>query len=440
MFRRLILGLIVCVTLSGLPQSSYANQTESVVSQIRNRGVLRVGTTGDYKPFTYRASEHSPFIGADIEMAQRLARRLQVKLELVPSTWGQLLPDLLAQKFDIAMGGVSITEARSQQAFFSLPYLRDGKTPIARCDEVQKFQTVADIDQASTRLIVNPGGTNFQFATQQFKRARLTVYADNNTIFDQIVAKQADLMVTDAIEARLQQQLKPSLCAIHPETPFTRSYKAYMLPRDAAWKTYVDQWLREENEGTDQAGAQEQVSLDKHLNKWLQHPWPRSDAAHISFDHLRDLMLQRLSLMEDVAAYKWNKGLPIEDLQREQQVIAQLSERAAALGIEGSRAEIFFRVQIEAAKMLQRAYFEQWRKQGRGKFDQVPSLEQVTRPKLDQLTNELLQELARTWPALVDVRESARFEKALREAANRPGMQEAFNFMLLIIGKPEIQP
>ena len=61
--------------------------------------------------------------------------------------------------------------------------------------------------------------------------------------------------------------------------------------------------------------------------------------------------------------------------------------------------------------MVQRAYFEQWRKQGRGKFDQAPNLEQVTRPKLDQLTNELLQELARTWPALVDVRESARFEK-----------------------------
>ena len=79
--------------------------------------MLRVGTTGDYKPFTYRASEHSPFIGADIDMAQRLARRLQVKLELVPSTWGRLLPDLLAQNLISRWGGVSITEARSQQAF-----------------------------------------------------------------------------------------------------------------------------------------------------------------------------------------------------------------------------------------------------------------------------------------------------------------------------------
>ena len=194
------------------------------------------------------------------------------------------------------MGGVSITEARLAANLFLCHIYATARRQSRVAMRCRNFK-LWPISSSQHAPIVNPGGTNFQFATQQFKRARLTVYADNNTIFDQIVAKQADLMVTDAIEARLQQQLKPSLCAIHPETPFTRSYKAYMLLRDAAWKTYVDQWLREENEGTDQTGAQEQVSLDKHLNKWLQHPPAAQRCGAYQFDHLRDLMLQRLSLM-----------------------------------------------------------------------------------------------------------------------------------------------
>ncbi|WMW80776.1 gamma subclass chorismate mutase AroQ [Undibacterium cyanobacteriorum] len=392
-------------------------------AEIVKRGILRVGTTGDYKPFSYRASANSPFVGADIEMAQRLARRLQVKLELVPTTWSGLMPDLAADKFDIAMGGISISEERAKQAYFSLPYLRDGKTPITRCDEVARYQSLAQIDQASTRVIVNPGGTNHSFVTQNIKSAQVQVYPDNNTIFDQIAIGKADVMLTDAIEARLQHELKPSLCAVHPEQTFTVSFKAYLLPQDREWKAYVDQWLREE------ASAPEPetkvLNFNAHVDKWLHHPWPRTHADAISFDPLRDLMVQRLNLMEDVAKHKWNQGLPIEDLQREQQVVANLGQQAAALGISPAWAEAFFRAQIEAAKQLQSAYFEQWQRQGITKFENVVSLEQVTRPKLDQLTGQLLQELARTWPGLLDQRQHSRLLASMQRISASQAISSA---------------
>lgn len=122
--------------------------------------------------------------------------------------------------------------------------MREGKTPIARCADKDKFATLADIDKPGTRVIVNPGGTNERFARANIKSAEIKVYGDNVTIFDEIARGDADLMMTDASETRYQQKLHPSvLCAVHPDKPFDFAEKAYWLQRDEALKAFVDQWL-----------------------------------------------------------------------------------------------------------------------------------------------------------------------------------------------------
>jgi cyclohexadienyl dehydratase len=119
-----------------------------------------------------------------------------------------------------------------------------GKTPIVRCADVQRYQTLEQIDQPDVRLIVNPGGTNERFARAQFKKLALTVYPDNVSIFEQILQNKADVMITDAVETLLQQKLHPGLCSVHPDAPFTVEEKAYLLPRaDIVFKEYVDQFL-----------------------------------------------------------------------------------------------------------------------------------------------------------------------------------------------------
>jgi cyclohexadienyl dehydratase len=69
------------------------------------------------------------------------------------------------------------------------------------------------------------------------------VHPDNVTIFDQIVAGNADLMITDASETVFQSKLKPQLCAVHPDKPFDFFEKAYWIQRDIVLKEFVDQWL-----------------------------------------------------------------------------------------------------------------------------------------------------------------------------------------------------
>jgi chorismate mutase-like protein len=228
-------------------------------------------------------------------------------------------------------------------------------------------------------------------------------------------------MMTDAIEARLQQQLKPTLCALHPEAPFNLSEKAYLLPQDAAWKTVVDHWLQKNiHDGV----------VTKLMDKWLAHPWSQANAANISVDALRDLMAQRLSMMEDVARHKWNQQTAIEDLPREQKIIASLQEQALALGIPAAWAEQFFRAQIEAAKQIQSEHFAQWRAKQQTKFENVPNLDTVIRPRLDQLTTQILRELAMTWPALVDPHERTRIAQAMRKLSTTRLSDEALQIAI----------
>jgi chorismate mutase-like protein len=383
-----------------------ANAAESVparaaapasrLDEILARGVLRVGTTGDYKPFSYRVGTGG-FIGLDVALAGDLAKTLGVKLQIVPTTWGAMMADLGEDRFDLAMGGVSISLERQKRAWFSIPYLRDGKTPIARCEDARKFQTLADIDRPEVRLIVNPGGTNERFARANAPHATLTVFPDNVAIFDRIAAGEADVMITDAIETRLQQRLHPRLCAIHPDAPFDFSEKAVLLPRDAALKAYVDQWLHQAIESGAFAKADEQ---------WLAYPW--------GIESLRALIDARLLLAPDVAQYKWNHHLPVEDAPREAQVIAALGHRAGELGVPPAWAEAFFRAQIEASKIAQNELFQGWDVFKRGEFPDAPDLATVTRPKLDRLTDQLLSALAENWPVLGDPKRRDDVLRAMR--------------------------
>ncbi|MGO9423521.1 transporter substrate-binding domain-containing protein [Roseiarcus sp.] len=234
----------------------------SRLDAILSAQVLRVGTTGDYRPFTALDKTTGAYSGFDVDMAQALGAGLGVKVEFVPTAWPQLSHDLQSGTFDIAMGGVSVTLERQKIGFFSEPYLRDGKTPIARCADQERYQALSEIDRPDVRVIVNPGGTNERFDRAHLRQAQIVVQPDNTTIFDALASGGGDVMITDASEARLQAKLHPGvLCAIHPDRPFDFAEKAYWMPPDPALKAFVDQWLHM---------AIEDGDFDRLAAKWLR--------------------------------------------------------------------------------------------------------------------------------------------------------------------------
>ncbi|MFM1887162.1 MAG: hypothetical protein RL026_2319 [Pseudomonadota bacterium] len=345
---------------------------------------LRVGSTGDYPPFTYRDPDSGEWSGSDIEMARLLGRALGRPVEFVPTTWRSLVADQLAGRFDIAMGGISVTPERAAVVAFTRPYLTDGKAPLVRCTDVLHYGTLEEIDRPGVRVVVNPGGTNEQFVRANLKQASLRVYPDNLGVHAEIAAGRADVMITDAIEARLQQRLRPGLCAVRPESPFNSVPKAYMFSKDSPLRALVDPWL---------STAVTQGEVIAALERALSQDWPGT--TPVSAERRLGLLIdQRLALMPFVARYKWNRQLAIEDAPRERQLLQQVRELAAARGQSADAAAAFFQAQMQAAKVVQSELYAVWRAQVVGQLPGEIDLASRIRPRLDELNGQFLDLLS----------------------------------------------
>jgi cyclohexadienyl dehydratase len=258
--RRVWAALLAAALAAGSAAAQDQSSTGSSLDAVMKSGVLRACTPGDYKPFSFLKPDGA-YEGIDIDLAQSLAAAMGARLEIVKTSWASLMPDFTAGKCEIAIGGISVTTERQKRAFFSTAYMVTGKTPLVRCDDIGKYQSVAAIDKPGVRVIANPGGSNERFAKTNFKAATLIIHADNLTIFDEILAKRADVFVTEAAEALTQQKLRPGLCAVNPDKPLQYGEMAYMLPRnDMVMKSFVDQWLH-----LSKAGGEYQRTVDMWL-------------------------------------------------------------------------------------------------------------------------------------------------------------------------------
>ncbi|MGZ5268919.1 MAG: transporter substrate-binding domain-containing protein, partial [Caldimonas sp.] len=196
---------------------------------VQKIGKLRVCTPGDYKPFSLQRADGG-FEGLDVDLVQMASKSLGVEAEFVKSAWPTLMKDFV-EKCDVGLGGISVTLDRQKTAFFSSPYMVNGKAPITKCENVAKFQTVADIDKPGVTVVENPGGSNERFARANFKQAKIVIHADNTTIFDEILKGNADVMISESVETIVQAKLRPGLCAVNPDKPLQYGEMAWLLPR-----------------------------------------------------------------------------------------------------------------------------------------------------------------------------------------------------------------
>ncbi|MBR1858525.1 MAG: transporter substrate-binding domain-containing protein [Selenomonadaceae bacterium] len=218
------------------------------LEDILERGTIRIGTTGDYRPMSYYNAETGEYEGIDAELSQIIADSLGVKIEYVPTTWPTLTEDTLAGKFDIALCGISRNYNRAKLMAMSDGYGVGlfGKTILCRKKDAKKFKSLADINKPNVRVMINPGGTNEKFARANLSNATLIVFEQNAEIPHQISIGNADIMITETVEALNYIKMDKNLAAPLINEPFTRHSCGILMQKgDQEFLNYINFVLAE---------------------------------------------------------------------------------------------------------------------------------------------------------------------------------------------------
>lgn len=203
---------------------------------------IRFGLTGDYPPYA-ESRPGGGYAGADIVMARRVAKALGARALFVPTTWGGLAGDLAADRFDIAIGGLTVTPERARVGDFSVRLLDDGKRPLARCDEASAYRTLAAIDRPGVRVQINRGPAIAALAKGWFSAAAVSVNPNDADLVPALLQRRADVWITDGIVVDHMARRYPGvLCATTP-TPFTHQDKAWLIRRDPVLVASVNRML-----------------------------------------------------------------------------------------------------------------------------------------------------------------------------------------------------
>ncbi|ANU66381.2 transporter substrate-binding domain-containing protein [Turicimonas muris] len=229
------------------------------LAQIKESGVLKVGSTGDYKPMSYLNKETGKYEGFDAEMAESLAKYLGVKLEYVPTKWKTLQQDTMDDKFDVGISGITVTDARKKVMTMSDGYLTFGKTILVTKGKEGQFKSLADVNKPEVRVMYNPGGTNEKFAKESTPKAQLTMHEHNAEIPGLVGEGKADVMITETMEARRYVRDNPKLAAPLVDKPFTENHFGVLMKQGyPKLEEAVNDWMKK-------------VKADGTMDKWENH-------------------------------------------------------------------------------------------------------------------------------------------------------------------------
>ena len=140
--------LVAGVIGLGLAAPAFA---QSALDQIKSAGALRVGTEGTYAPFTFHDASGA-LVGFDVEIATEIAKRIGVTAEFVEGPWDGLIAGIDANRYDVVINQVGITDERKAKYDFSEPYIASKAALIVKGDNttITSFADLAGKKAAQT--------------------------------------------------------------------------------------------------------------------------------------------------------------------------------------------------------------------------------------------------------------------------------------------------
>jgi len=221
-----------------------AQTTGSRLARILDSGVLRVGTTGDFNPMSFRDVTSNTYQGYDIDTMQTLADDMGVQVEWVVAEWATITAGIAADRYDI-FSGASLSVPRARVAAFTIPCNEVGTVPLARAADAGRFASWDEINTAGTRVAILMGTTFDEQARRYFPNATVQAVQAPATGWQEVLAGRADVTITSNIEAGTLVQRFPELAiTVGVEGMRSRAPRGYVVEQnDHIWLNFLNTWI-----------------------------------------------------------------------------------------------------------------------------------------------------------------------------------------------------
>lgn len=183
-------SLLALAAFAALATPAFA---QSALDQVKQAGVLRIGTEGTYAPFTFH-DQSGALVGFDVEIGREIAERIGVEAEFVEGPWDGLIAGIDANRYDVVINQVGINDERKAKYDFSEPYIASKAALVVKADNeaIKSFEDLSGKKAAQTLT------SNFGKLAQQYGAELVPTEG-----FDQSIALvlqgRADATINDSL-------------------------------------------------------------------------------------------------------------------------------------------------------------------------------------------------------------------------------------------------
>ena len=188
-------ALGMAVATGAVAQSAQQQlSSESVVETIKKRGALKVGMS-TFVPWAMR-DKNGELVGFEIDVAKKVAADMDVDVEFVPTSWDGIIPALIAGKFDVIIGGMSVRPQRNLTINFTIPYAHSGMGIAANKAMTADMKWPDDYDSADVTFSCRRGATSCNDVDRLFPKATVRKFDDDVQAFQEVLNGNAHAVLS----------------------------------------------------------------------------------------------------------------------------------------------------------------------------------------------------------------------------------------------------
>ena len=219
-----------------------AAQAQSTVDEIKARGVLRVPGILNEVPYFSKDPRTGEWKGFVIDMAGDIAKTLDVKLEVVESSWANAILDVQSGKVDMAFA-VTATPTRALSVWFSEPTYFNSFVLVSAKAELEG-KTWAELNDPQYTFAVDLGSAQDLIATQYLPKANMLRFKTRDEAIVAVATGKADGLVNTMLNGLVMTKKTADLGKVMVPTPVlsTPSVVAVNYGADEVWKSFVSGW------------------------------------------------------------------------------------------------------------------------------------------------------------------------------------------------------